>query len=183
MAEPTEEQLRIPHVVAARFARPGTDRYEELVASGNLGLVEALRSHDPAKGPLVNHIFARVRSRVQRSLGRKNCRGRDVLLHERRWQLMRSIDAPMADGLTLAATLAEACPSEEAADAVEAVLSKLDPVDRELYTLRHGMGLGLDEISARFGWADRRDVRRRLERVGLRVYRLASQLTPEERTA
>jgi DNA-directed RNA polymerase specialized sigma24 family protein len=152
--ELTPRQLRIPLAVAARYARPGTNRYEELVSAGNLGLVEGLRSFDPARGALVPHLFARVRARVGVALGAASSKnGRPVFRHERRWGMFVSLDAPLegpGGGLSLAGTLeARAEPDlAEIREAVSWVLSRLSPSDRELFVRRHAEGASLRDLAA-----------------------------------
>lgn len=45
--EPNDRQLNIPRAIAARYAHPNTDRFDELVSEGNLALAKALRSYRP----------------------------------------------------------------------------------------------------------------------------------------
>lgn len=83
----TEEVLGVVPAVASRFARPGTERFDELVAAGNLALVLALAKYDPEKdaGGRKHLLYVAVRN--------------DILTHLRSFHGRHAGHAPFDESL------------------------------------------------------------------------------------
>jgi RNA polymerase sigma factor (sigma-70 family) len=166
--EVTDGMLDIPRRVAKRYARPGSEFYEELVAVGNLALLGAVASYDEGKGcPLDAWLTTYVWQRVYRSSGLPgsggNNAGRRVFTSAERNALMERLDEPFKGddhrllGDTLPSTRSDTLPPDEQAastDYVEWLLSPLTPTQRKALELRVLKGLTRHQAAAEMGMSD-----------------------------
>lgn len=148
----TERHLKIPHALAARRAKPGTDEFDELVSYGSLILVKAALTYDPAKGTSVEtHLFGSVQL---------------ALISGRRrggWRpSAHSLDHPD----TPLQAVAPREPQREDLSEVWALARRhLDPLDYAIVVAHYRDGLGLPEIAERLGGRDPSGLRQRLGRA------------------
>ncbi len=166
--ELTDRMLAIPHAAAARFAPPRTNLFDELVSEGYVALLKAASSYDPARGvPPAPWLLYCVGRHLRSVRNGTDPGGR----HAARWARLASLDASRAGGLSLAEAVAGASPdpadAAAAADDVRLLsrlLSRLRPLDRAAYELRHGRGLSAAEIGRKLG-VSRQQVRTVLARA------------------
>lgn len=127
--------LKIPRAVAASYARPGTDAYEELVAVGNLEVVRSAGVYDPERGEATpeSFIYGNVRYAIRGwAYGRKN--------HQTyRWAKLVPLDEPGEDGLTLGEKL-PAPPAPAPDEGLERLLAGLSAEERGALYARHVEG-------------------------------------------
>ncbi len=171
----TEKHLKIPYAIAARHAHPDTNEFDELVAAGNYGLAKAAASYTPDReAKPETHLFNWVVQCIKRQRGRGG-----KYTNEARWRRLTSLDDTLSAGgeTTHAETVAAKQEPDrlEINDLAAKVLSKLKPVDREIYVLRHAAGLTLKEVGERFG-VDQKTVRARLDRIQKTLDRVAKRV-------
>lgn len=142
----TDRRLEIPRAVATRYARAGTQRWEELVSDGYLALVEAAGRFDPERvtpgkveGAEGMFLLWAVRKGLLKSLAAARRRARPELLE--------------GEGRA-----AGPGPAEQAAarDEARLALSLMPAEDREAVWLHCGLGLTLEEVGRRFGYTRER---------------------------
>lgn len=149
-AEITPRLLGIPAALAKRYARPGTDAFDELVAEGLLELVKAARRWRPGAGAAPgSYCWRAVATAVAYAAGRGS---RRRYTQARRWARLSPLPHNPADRRPDPRLLVDA------ADAARAALSKLPPLAHAAYALRHGHGMTHRAIGLLFGrsraWAE-----------------------------
>lgn len=134
----TEKILKIPYALACKWARPGTQRYDELVSDGNLALVNALRTWREGGGAsLSTHCYNAV----------------SLTLLESRKRGLRCVMRRMPRvGMEFAEKSYTESDRLEVADAVEKVRRTVGSSGCELMLAVVG-GTPIDEIAARTGYS------------------------------
>jgi RNA polymerase sigma factor (sigma-70 family) len=147
------QHFRIPYTLACKYARPGTNHYEELVSAGNYALVKALANFEEGKGAqLTSWLYGCVSLVLMREVNPNKHR------HAGRWAKIASLDDPKAAGrrgqVTLAGLVAGREPGEDEVDVEEFVgkiLDELEPFDRDVLVMRIFEGRPVKEIARRLG--------------------------------
>lgn len=152
-AELTERHWGIATAVAKKYARPHTDRFDELVGIGLLAIVEATPLYDGVSSSLETWLSCRVRWRVWNSFRRerryREALGLVSLDAERQWA------GDSRKALTYAGTVEDRRrPHPDVIadrDEAERLLSVINARDREDYLRRHLEGHTNAEIAKKYG--------------------------------
>ena len=148
-----ERNLRLVVYIARRFENTGVN-IEDLISIGTIGLIKAVDTYDPAR----TVRFASYASQ---------CIQNELRMHLRRVRREAgtlSLQEPLegengmltlADTLPDEAVMEEDCERRDAAARLRTLVEQLPERDRQLLTLRYGLGGGApltqQEVAARFG--------------------------------
>lgn len=147
-----EKILRLPAYFARRYARPGSDDYNEIRSAAAVELVRSVRAYDPARGAaLGTYCYRRLWAESVRQK-RALCRARserpvslDVALPSRQgWR----------DGTIAKYAVSHEPPAERALIARELVergLAGETPQNRRIFLARHLEGMTASQVSERLG--------------------------------
>lgn len=156
MVELTARRLKLPYAIASKYARQGTNLYEELVSAGFYGLVCAARTYDEIKAggsAPDSHLYSGTHWAIWNHIRPRPKDRHEVFWRERvgAWDSV----ADATDGLTMAEAFSGKDPAVgvecEAADEADFYLKRLSTRDREMFVLRYRDGLSLREVAERVG--------------------------------
>ncbi len=150
--ELTDRLMNIPHAVARRYARRGTNEYDELVGVGNLELVRAARLGPRCGVTDGVYLYGAVKSRVRAASGRygTGCRygGRYAPRSEERWMYV----VRLGDRAELLVDRSHPWRTVEDRDLVGHFLAMLPVADRAVFVLYRAGELLLREIGELLGF-------------------------------
>lgn len=137
--------------LARRYHRPGID-LQDLVSEGNIGLIKAMRRHNPKKGALSTIAVPHIESRIRRFAQQSHL----VRVPERRLQKQKGSAAlPVTIGGLKGAKLlgrrstTGGIPHAEAKTDVGRLLRRLAPDERRVLQLRHLGGASIAQVAKR----------------------------------
>lgn len=148
MQELTPRLLHIPHVVAARYAMPGTQAHDELMSAGYVGLVKAAKLwRNDGGASLETYAFRAVINCILREINVSNKSS-----HTFRWskEKLTSIHLFTNEGEDLSFEESESGTGGND-DAVEYVLKQMTTEVRTVYVLTKAYNMPTREIAKRLG--------------------------------
>jgi len=147
--ELTEDEWKIPELVASELECRNTELWQELVSEGNLAVIEAAMKFDNRKKDRSGFLYrAAMASALKLMPYRQKVRGGPKYKVK-----ILSLDYAVSDSVPLAELVAEKVRTvnDTAEFELRRLMSKLKPLERAAYLLLERDGLGVREAATRMG--------------------------------